>query len=174
MSSYGFVYVLDNAFMPGLIKIGCSERSPHARAAELSGGSGVPIDFRVLCYAEFQDFQNVERQMHQWCNAYRVNSRREFFHDCLKVAVRRLWWHPERLSFTDATAGCGFSPHKTELFHLVSEEKEAMDNFDDLWNPFGDRALEDCRLAYRVEEWQRLYGEPGEKLSLPAPSEAVH
>lgn len=174
MSSFGFVYILDNECMPDLIKIGCSERSPHARAAELSGSTGVPVDFRVLCYAEFENFQNIERQLHQWCGGHRVNSRREFFHGCLKFAVRRLWWHPERLSFADATAGCGYAHHKTELFHMVSEEKELMETFDDLWNPFGERAIEDDKQAHRVHEWQRIYGTPVHALPPPLANEVAH
>ena len=30
--SYGFVYMLRNGYMPDLVKIGCTERSPHLRA----------------------------------------------------------------------------------------------------------------------------------------------
>jgi hypothetical protein len=174
MSSFGFVYILSNACMPDLVKIGCSERSPHARAAELSGSSGVPIDFRVLCYAEFENFQNVERQMHQWCAHQRVSSRREFFHGCLSFAVRRLWWHPERLSFTDTTAISGHAQYKTELLYMVSDPKELIETFDDLWNPFGDLAIENDKQAYRVEEWERRNGNSAALLALPTTSEVAH
>ena len=174
MSNFGFVYILSNACMPDIIKIGCSERSPHARAAELSASTSVPIDFRVLCYAEFENFQNVERQMHQWCASQRVNSRREFFQGCLAHAVRRLWWHPERLSFTDATAISGHAQYKTELLYMVMAPKELTDTFDDLWNPFGDRGIEDDKQAYRIEEWERRYGTAPALLALQPASEVAH
>lgn len=45
----GFVYVLSNAGMPGLLKIGSSTKVPTARAAELNT-TGVPSPFEVEYY----------------------------------------------------------------------------------------------------------------------------
>lgn len=97
----GFVYILVNEYMPDVYKVGCTERSPHERAAELSKPTGVPSPFEVLCYAEFEDFQSVERDMHEWLSPHRISANREFFHFGLEYAVRLLWWHRKRLSFTE-------------------------------------------------------------------------
>lgn len=98
--TYGFVYVLTNDWMPDLIKVGCTERSPAARADELSRPTGVPSSFTVEFYAEFEDHQRIERDLHRWLAPYRINDGREFFHgsDVLRDAVRYLYWHPEEIS----------------------------------------------------------------------------
>lgn len=45
----GHVYILINANMPGLLKIGMTERTPEERARELSAGTGVSSPFIVHC-----------------------------------------------------------------------------------------------------------------------------
>ena len=99
MSQVGFVYILVNEYMPDVYKIGCTERSPHARAEELSKHTAVPAPFIVLCYIEVENFQAVEKDMHKWMAAHRISDSREFFHGELKFAVRLLYWHRRRLSF---------------------------------------------------------------------------
>ncbi len=100
MSNYGFVYILTNEYMPDVVKIGCTERSPHARSEELSRSSGVPAPFRVLCYAEVTDFQGFERKVHEWLGHHRVNENREFFdRSVLLYAVRILFHYQGTLSF---------------------------------------------------------------------------
>src|SRR5688572_6679317 len=51
----GYLYVLINPSLPGLVKIGKTNRDPEQRAAELSAATGVPTPF-VLVYDAF--FQN--------------------------------------------------------------------------------------------------------------------
>lgn len=98
--NYGFVYMLINRCMPGIYKLGCTERSPHARAEELSKASGVPAQFLVLCYIEVADFQRIERELHQHLAPLRVSAGREFFNN-IELGVAVLWWHPDRLSFVE-------------------------------------------------------------------------
>lgn len=98
MSKYGFVYILVNDYMPDVYKVGCTERSPHERAAELSNHTGVPAPFKVLCYIEVQDFQAVEKKVHGWLQAYRLAGR-EFFFGEVVYAVRLLFWLRDRVSF---------------------------------------------------------------------------
>jgi hypothetical protein len=84
--AYGFVYILTNPVMPGIVKIGCTERSPTMRALELSNASGVPAPFQVFGYIEVADHQAVEREMHSQWDKERVSSNREFFRaDALDV-----------------------------------------------------------------------------------------
>lgn len=104
--SYGFVYMLCNIYMPDLVKIGCTERSPHLRAEELSKGTGIPAPFDVVCYIEVTDHQAVERRMHEWLKAHRVSENREFFeHENRDFLVALFYfqrrYHSDVLSFTD-------------------------------------------------------------------------
>jgi hypothetical protein len=99
-SNYGFVYILHNPQML-CVKIGCTERSPHARADELSRNTGVPLPFKVLCYVESGDFQAVERRMHEWCAKYRISASREFFEEAgVKWAVSLMFHLRGALAFT--------------------------------------------------------------------------
>lgn len=106
--NYGFVYILTNDAMPKMFKVGCTERSPHQRAGELSSGTAVPLQFTVMCYAEFMDFQSVERKLHAWLADARVSDNREFFYrddmdgtdSSFQNAVAYLYHHPSRLAFT--------------------------------------------------------------------------
>lgn len=101
--AFGFVYLLANRAMPCYYKIGCTERSPHARAKELAASSGVPHAFDVLLFIEVDDFQAVERRMHIELSDFRANGGREFF--CFGPAHMNWVWHvfknyPRALSFT--------------------------------------------------------------------------
>lgn len=59
----GFIYVLKNPHMPRLVKIGYTERSPHARAIELSHHTGVPGNFSVVKSWFIQDAATYEKRI---------------------------------------------------------------------------------------------------------------
>jgi hypothetical protein len=75
----GFLYVLSNPQMPGLLKIGQSERHPAIRAQELSDHTGVPSTFRVVFYFDVMDRVVAEQRVHQALAERRVDPAREFF-----------------------------------------------------------------------------------------------
>lgn len=106
MSKIGFVYILTNEYMPDVYKVGCTERSPHERAAELSAATGVPAPFKVLCYIECEDFQVVERKFHEWLSEFRISNGREFFSGGLDFAVRLCFWFRARRSFVVPRPAC--------------------------------------------------------------------
>ena len=78
-SNYGFVYVLRNVCMPGIYKIGMTDRAPSRRAEELSSSTSVPLPFDLVCFAEVVDAAAFERAIHEKLADCRVNSAREFF-----------------------------------------------------------------------------------------------
>jgi hypothetical protein len=47
----GFVYVMSNPAMPGLVKIGMTEKMPHLRAQEISAHEGLPTQMQLEYYA---------------------------------------------------------------------------------------------------------------------------
>lgn len=79
MSKFGFVYALSNRSMPGLFKIGMTDRSPSERALELSKATGCPTPFELMFYTEVFDARAVERNLHEELAEYRVDESREFF-----------------------------------------------------------------------------------------------
>lgn len=74
----GWVYVLSNKSMPGLVKIGFSLKDPQLRASELFQ-TGTPTPFVVQYSAYVKNAQSVEFATHKHLNSYRINRNREFF-----------------------------------------------------------------------------------------------
>ena len=74
----GYVYILVNPSMPGLVKIGKTSKHPSERARELQQ-TGIPTPFLVAYHAYVGDMDFVEREMHSRLSEYREASNREFF-----------------------------------------------------------------------------------------------
>lgn len=159
MAECGFVYALSNDKMPGIYKVGCTERSPRERAAELSKASGVPVPFEVLFYLEARDFQTVERKFHEWLADCRVSPDREFFECDLKHLVGIFYFYPGRLSFCDATARPERVDHDIQRWFTSSClcDELGVNDFAELHNPFDTRATERS-MDSAVEIWQVAQG----------------
>ncbi len=74
----GVVYILTNPSMPGLVKIGRSNRSAEARANEIYQ-TGVPTPFEVFREFQFLDCVEGEKIVHEHLVERRVRLDREFF-----------------------------------------------------------------------------------------------
>lgn len=85
----GFVYVLSNRSMPGMVKIGKTTRDPRTRAGELFA-SGVPTPFIIEATIETPNITETELTVHRILGAHRVNKKREFFHVSVVEAVNAL------------------------------------------------------------------------------------
>ncbi len=86
----GYIYVLINPSMKGLLKIGKTKRPPEERAVELSKGTGVPSEY-VVAFDEFViDCDLVERLIHKELAQYRISKDREFFKIPLKIAINSI------------------------------------------------------------------------------------
>ena len=85
----GYIYILTNPAMPGLVKIGHTARDPQTRAAELSAATGVPGRFVVAWAHPVCDHEALEGLAHGRLNRYRVNAHREFF-SCTVAQARRI------------------------------------------------------------------------------------
>ncbi len=78
-TSKGYLYVLSNPAMPGILKIGYTTRSPQVRCDEISKGTGVPGKFNVAHAVQVIDSPGAEKWVHQQLRAYRYSRDREFF-----------------------------------------------------------------------------------------------
>ena len=83
----GWVYVLTNDVMPGLVKIGYTMKDPAIRAEDLSSETGVPIPYVVNYKALVVDPYQVEQQAHKALDRKRLNDKREFFTCELSEAI---------------------------------------------------------------------------------------
>lgn len=88
MMSIGYVYILSNPAMPGLLKIGRTDRRPEARARELAASTGVPSEFCVEFSVLVADSMSAERFVHKTLEdkGYRNSKNREFFSVSLEEA----------------------------------------------------------------------------------------
>ena len=73
--------------MPGILKIGRTERSVERRATELSSHTGVPTDFEIVQVYPVVDSVEAERHIHDRLSGYRVSENREFFRLSLEEAT---------------------------------------------------------------------------------------
>lgn len=85
----GFVYILLNEAMPGLLKIGYSVKVPTERVDELFT-TGVPEPFKLAYYCLVENADKLEPAIHRNLSAYRHRGNREFFRIELEAAVRSI------------------------------------------------------------------------------------
>ncbi len=85
----GFVYILRNEAMPGLLKIGYSVKVPTERVEELFT-TGVPEPFELAYYCLVENADKLEPEIHHHLSAYRHRGNREFFRIELEVAIQSI------------------------------------------------------------------------------------
>jgi hypothetical protein len=73
----GWIYVLENGHMPGLFKIGCTERTVEERVLELSNVTGVPSPFICVFRAFVRTPRIIERMIHEKLAQHKAG--KEFF-----------------------------------------------------------------------------------------------
>lgn len=90
MQHSGYVYILINPSMDGMVKIGKTNRDPMERAKELSASTGVPTPFISVYNEYFDDCTFAEKYIHNLLEqkGYRVADNREFFEIPIKDAIQ--------------------------------------------------------------------------------------
>lgn len=83
----GYIYILSNSNMPGLLKIGLTTRTVLERTAELNSATGVPAAFTIEAYFESDDPISDESSLHILLAESRVPGR-EFFRTSLDEAIK--------------------------------------------------------------------------------------
>ena len=121
----GYLYVLSNPAMPGILKIGVTERSGAHRARELySGATGVPSPFRLEFEVTVRNALLRERHVHDALEIYRFNSSREFFRVDLFTAVDAILRETFRCF---SILGQSTEPEADQEPELSAEEIERME-----------------------------------------------
>ena len=89
MSNKGYIYVLINPSLKGMVKIGKTTRDSEERAKELSNSTGVPTPFTVAYEVFVEDCTKAEEYIHTKLeeSGYKVNKNREFFNIPLKKVI---------------------------------------------------------------------------------------
>jgi len=84
----GYIYILKNESIPGVVKVERTERQPEKRSKELQT-TGVPQPFALEYFVFVDDCQTVEQQVHTLLESkgLRTSSNREFFNTSLREAI---------------------------------------------------------------------------------------
>jgi len=82
----GYVYVLSNPRMPGLLKIGSTTRRVEERVEELNSATGVPTRFTVEAYFPSRSPEAHEFEVHKRLETKRIKGR-EFFEEGLGEVI---------------------------------------------------------------------------------------
>jgi len=86
-SKKGFVYILSNISMPGILKVGMTRRVPELRINDDDlCSTGVPTPFIVEYYAFFDDRYKAEKEAHINLKEYRHS--KEFFTVDIPTAIK--------------------------------------------------------------------------------------
>jgi hypothetical protein len=100
-SKKGYVYVLTNPAMPGLVKVGKSILGGKMRANQLYT-TGVPAQFDLYFEMMFDDCDEAESLVHELLFDMRSNSAREFFEiepEGARIAIIEAWSKIQKYSF---------------------------------------------------------------------------
>ena len=75
--------------MPGMVKVGKTNRDPKDRLRELSAATGIPTPFVLVYSAYFTDCLEAEQFVHAMVerSGHRVTSNREFFYATVQDAT---------------------------------------------------------------------------------------
>lgn len=83
----GYLYVISSPSLPDMIKVGVTRRlNPSIRVKELSSSS-LPFPFELNAYCFNNDAFELESNMHNYFDAYRVSLNREFFYVSIEQAI---------------------------------------------------------------------------------------
>ena len=74
----GTVYILTNKGN-AYLKIGITSREVKKRSKELSRPTGVATEFRVYFAKKVGNYKEVEKELHEKFDKFRINPKREFF-----------------------------------------------------------------------------------------------
>ena len=137
MAQFSIVYVLSNAAMPDLVKIGMTaSEDAEARLAQLYT-TGVPFPFKLEFACRVANPDGVERALHTASAPNRVNSKREFFSIDAGQAIAIL----KLLHTEDATAELSGQPATVEQAEVAAGEryraKRPRFNFEEMRIPLG-------------------------------------
>lgn len=138
----GYVYVLVNSSLPGLVKVGMTTRLPSERVEELSGPTGVPTPFIVAFEQLFQDCDRAEAYVHAALEqrGLRQAANREFFRaapaDVIRIVLQAV--ENDQLS-----AG---SPQQNSAEAPWASLMEEASNYEFGWNGH----LQDYQEAFRL------------------------
>ncbi len=137
----GLIYILTNPAMPGLVKIGKTNRADVKQRMFELYSTGVPVPLECAYAAKVNDTDKVEMALHTAFGPNRINAKREFFsiEPMQAIAILKL------LEISDQTQEVSAEP---ELVDAASREagealrkKRPNFNFIEMQIPIGSELI---------------------------------
>lgn len=159
MDDSGYIYILINPSMEGLVKIGKTKRDPKERVKELSSVTGVPTPFILIFDAYFDNCSKAEDYVHTLLEQknYRVSTNREFFNVPPNEAIKAIldaqsFFAIEKISDSQFTAKMESNPQQNSWIDLLSLAESYEDGIGE--------TLQDVREALRLYKQAAKLGSP--------------
>ena len=142
----GYIYILSNPAMPGLLKIGYTEKEVQQRIDELNS-TGIPTPFEIEAIFESNNPFKDEQKIHNYFSNNRYSKNREFFSIEIEQALNKII---EILSITPL-----FTKNYNEKYYniqLQDKKKELMNEFsltEEKINEIESKISDDDKLFYK-------------------------
>jgi y4mF family transcriptional regulator len=82
----GYIYILKNSRLHGLVKIGYTTTSVQERVGAINQATGVAEKFEIFSFYKVNDAQKMEAIIHKKLTKYRTKTYKEFFEIKAEVA----------------------------------------------------------------------------------------
>lgn len=161
-ASAGYIYLMINPSMNGIIKIGLTRRSPEERLEELSKATGVPTPFILVYKEQFNDCVRAEKVIHAILEERRerVSTNREFFSTEISEAIKVI----QQVKQNDVVpVSTDYVEDSYSWYDEKPISKEYLEKGIDYLNGYGDylqdydRAIEYLEKAGELGEAQAYY-----------------
>lgn len=126
----GFVYLLTNKHMPGLVKAGACRKHPLLRATELGANTGVPGAFTIAYFRDFADCFKAESLVHERFDPVRVNASREFFQAPLSEIIAFVNSLPTSAAYEEGLVSQGVIGGEYQGEQVATPMAELFSTFD--------------------------------------------
>lgn len=158
----GYIYLMMNPSMSGIVKIGLTRRSPEERLDELSRATGVPTPFILVYKEQFNDCVRAEKLIHSILEerGERVSSNREFFKTETSEAIKVI----QQVKNNDSEIVSSNYAEQSDIWYDDKPiSKDYLEKGIDYLNGYGnylqdyDRAIEYLEKAGELGEAQAYY-----------------
>ena len=142
MPQSGYIYILINPTLNGLVKIGKTSKTSEERAKELSSATGVPTQFIVAYDKFFEDIDLAENHVNEVIKnmGHHVFPNKEFFDIPLKEAINIV------------------KNTKVNFKNLLTEDSDAIkvtDEYEENKSPYSDLMEEAQNYFYGLGDYIR-------------------
>lgn len=137
LGTFGYVYVITNPAMPGLVKIGSTGQNDVKTRMSALFTTGVPLPFQLEFACRAENYKQIEGALHTAFGPSRANPSREFFEidPVQAVAILKLLHVEDVTSEIEAEPSC--VPPQDEAAASAFSAKRPHMNFQEMGIPVG-------------------------------------